>query len=135
MNKSLQENIIKNGIVGIFLILGYISIQTQVSSFNFPLDKSTLGSFLVAVSILSVTACFGNFSFTYEKVNPKNNTARWLAHLTTGLLMLLIGLSLEITSIITKLLIGSFPIFDLSLIMLYFCSVLYDFWDLKRSDM
>lgn len=135
MNKSNKENIIKNGIVGIFLILGYISIQTQVSLPNFPSDKGILGSLLVAVSILSVTACFGNFSFTYEKVDTKNNTARLLAHLTTGLLMLLIGLSLEMTSVIIRLLIGSFSIFDLCLFMLYFSSVLYDFWDLNRSEM
>ncbi len=135
MKNTVWENIIKNGVIGLLLIPGYISIQTSVSASGFSSDKSILGSILVAVSILAVTACFGNFSFTYEKVEQKNSGARFLAHITTGLLMLLIGLSLEMTSVITKILIGSFPIFDLSLFILYISSVLYDFWDLSRSDL
>lgn len=135
MKNTVRENLIKNGVVGLLLIPGYISIQSSVSASGFASDKTTLGSILVAVSILAVTACFGNFSFTYEKVEQKNSKARLLAHITTGLLMLLIGLSLEMTSVITRLLIGSFPIFDLSLLILYFSSVLYDFWDLRKPDL
>ena len=90
---------------------------------------------LVAVSILSVTACFGNFAFTYERVKQKETASRLLAHATTGLLMLLIGLSLEMTSAIMGLLMGKFLIFDVSLAVLYLASVLYDFWDLKRADL
>lgn len=135
MKNTVRENIVKNGVVGLLLIPGYISIQTSVFALGIASDKTTLGSFLVAVSILTVTACFGNFSFTYEKVEQKNSNARLLAHITTGLLMLLIGLSLEMTSVITKLLIGNFPVFDLSLLILYFASVLYDFWDLNRAEL
>ncbi len=135
MENTVRENIIKNGVVGLLLIPGYISIQTSVSASGFTSDKAILGSILSAVSILAVTACFGNFSFTYEKVEQKNSKARLLAHITTGLLMLLIGLSLEMTSVITRLLIGSFPVFDLSLLVLYISSVLYDFWDLNRTNL
>ncbi|MFH1832741.1 MAG: hypothetical protein ABH816_01050 [Candidatus Levyibacteriota bacterium] len=49
--------------------------------------------------------------------------------------MFLIGFSLELTSVLVKYLIGSFPIFDFSLIMLYLGSVLYDFWDLQRLEL
>ena len=135
MNNTVRENIIKNVIIGLLLIPGYLNIQTSVSASGFTSDKAILGSILVAVSILAVTACFGNFSFTYEKVEQKNSKARLLAHITTGLLMLLIGLSLEMTSVITRLLIGSFPVFDFSLLILYISSVLYDFWDLRKPDL
>lgn len=135
MKNLIAENLIKNIIVVLLLIPGYISIQTSVSASGIVSDKTALGSILVAVSILAVTACFGNFSFTYEKVENNKRNFRLLAHTTTGLLMLLIGLSLEMTSIITGLLIGNFPVFDFSLLLLYFASVLYDFWDLRRADL
>lgn len=134
MKKALIENIVKNVVILLLLVPAYFHIQSIFSSGTF-LDKSILGSVLVAVSILSVTACFGNFAFTYERVKQKETASRLLAHLTTGLLMLLIGLSLEMTSAIMGLLMGKFLIFDVSLFVLYIASVLYDFWDLKRADL
>lgn len=131
MKSALLENLIKNIVIIILLIFGYFEIQNSQSINS--LDKSSLGSFLVAVSILAVTACFGNFAFTYEKVEHNKLTSRLLAHFTTGILMLLIGLSLEMTSVLTHALVGNFPIFNLSLLLLYIASVLYDFWDLKRA--
>lgn len=133
MKNAFWENITKNVFILIVLFFAYLQIQTTLGSMDFP-DKSVLGSLLVAVSILSVTACFGNFAFTYEKVEHRDDKSRYLAHATTGLLMLLIGLSLEMTSVLVMLLIGKFFIFDLSLIILYCASVLYDFWDLMRAD-
>ena len=134
MKKALLENIIKNIVILLLLVPAHFHIQSVFSPGIF-LDKSVLGSILVAVSILSVTACFGNFAFTYERVKQKEAFSRLFAHLTTGLLMLLIGLSLEMTSAIMGLLMGKFIIFDASLAVLYIASVLYDFWDLKRSDL
>ena len=99
------------------------------------IDKATLATVLGAVGILSVIACFGNFAFTYEDIRHKNPLSRLIAHATTGLLMLLIGLTLEMTAIIVKLLIGSFFIFDVSIAILYVACVLYDFWDLERSNL
>ena len=133
MKKTFWENVVKNVIVFIILIFTQLEIQSTLGSLV-TIDKSILGSLLVAVSILSVTACFGNFAFTYEKTEHRNDKSRYLSHMTTGLLMLLIGLSLEMTSVIVTLLIGNFFIFDLSLIILYSASVLYDFWDLTRAD-
>lgn len=133
MKNAFLENIIKNIVIFLLLVLSYVHIRSVFSLGTF-LDKSVLGSVLVAVSILSVTACFGNFAFTYERVRQKETASRWIAHITTGLLMLLIGLSLEMTSAIVKLLIGKFLIFDISLALLYLASVFYDFWDLKRAN-
>ncbi len=132
MKKAFWENVAKNIIIIVILIFTQLNIQSSLGGLV-NIDKSILGSLLVAVSILSVTACFGNFAFTYEKTEHRNEKSRYLSHMTTGLLMLLIGLSLEMTSVIVTLLIGNFFIFDLSLIILYSASVLYDFWDLARS--
>jgi hypothetical protein len=134
MKNALWENVFKNVLIVVVLIFTYFHIQTTLGNMDFP-DKSVLGSLLVAVSILAVTACFGNFAFTYEKVEHQDSKSRYLAHMTTGLLMILIGLSLEMTSVIVSILMGNFFIFNLSLLILYLASVMYDFWDLKRADL
>lgn len=135
MNYAIWENIIKNIIVVVLLVPAYGMIQSSFADSPAAGDTSVLGSLLVAVGILSVTACFGNFAFTYEKVKQTNVGSRLLAHATTGLLMLLIGLSLEMTSVIVKLLVGPFLVFDLILLLLYIASVLYDFWDFRRTEL
>lgn len=130
---ALWENLAKNILILLLLIPTYLETNSFLTSSSFSSDKSVIGSLLVAVSILAVTACFGNFAFTYEKVDERRLSSRLLAHFTTGSLMLLIGMSLEITSLLTNLLVGNFVIFNLSLMILYMTSVLYDFWDLKRA--
>lgn len=133
MKRIYVENWVKNVLILVILFPVYFEAQKFLQNFPNSTDTGVVGSMLVAVSILAVTACFGNFAFTYEKADNKSLMSRLMAHITTGLLMLLIGLSLEMTSILTTLLIGTFPIFNMSLIILYVASVLYDFWDLKRS--
>lgn len=133
MKNILQENFIKNIVVIVSLFFAYPFILTSLSNSPAAIDKAVTGNMLVAVGIIAVIACFGNFAFTYEKVEFKNFGSRLLAHFVTGLLMLVIGLSLEMTSVLSKLLVGNFVIFDTSLIILYFASILYDFWDLKRA--
>lgn len=134
MNKILWENVAKNIILLPILIFAYSEIQKFFAT-SPVLDNSVVGSMLVAVSILAVTACFGCFAFTYEKVEVSSYRWRLWAHLTTGVLMLLIGLSLEMTSLFARFLIGDFYIFNLSLVLLYISIVLYDFWDLKRAEL
>lgn len=134
MKKVLWENIVKNVVIFPILLLAYFDIEKVF--WNLPIkDTSVLGSILVAVSILAVIACFGCFAFTYEKVENSRFSWRLLGHLTTGILILLIGLSLEMTSVLVNLLIGDFAIFNLSLILLYISIVLYDFWDLRRAKL
>ncbi|MDO8609718.1 MAG: hypothetical protein Q7R95_04165 [bacterium] len=135
MKTIYRENLIKNIILLIVLIFSFFSIHDFINTSSIVSDKSSIGSLLVAVSILGVTACFGNFAFTYEKIKITDMVSRMLAHATTGLLMLLIGMSLEITAVLSSLLIGDFQILNLSLGLLYVASVLYDFWDLKRIDL
>lgn len=132
MNKIIWENVIKNLILIFILIFAYFEIEKFFSTLSVS-DNSVLGSVLVAVSILAVTACFGCFAFTYEQVEHNSFGWRLLAHTTTGVLMLLIGLSLEMTLVLSRSLIGNFHIFNLSLMLLYISIVLYDFWDLRRA--
>lgn len=133
MKHIFRDNYIKNIFVLSALILLFDPIRRAFVNVSTPLDPGVLGSMLVAVSILGVTACFGNFAFTYEKIGSRDVGSFMLAHVTTGLLMLIIGMSLEMTSVLVELLMGKFALFDLSLIMLYIASMLYDFWDVRRA--
>ena len=127
---TIKENFIKNLIVLVCCFLFYPNLQSSLHN----ISVDVMSNFLFIISILIVTVSFANFAFTYEKNNQRDTTTRLLAHLTTGLLMFIIGISLEMTSVITSVLIGDFQIFNISLIILYLASVLYDFWDLNRAE-
>jgi hypothetical protein len=134
MNLVLKENFAKNIALLVILYFTYAPIQEFLQRSPIVNDIPLAGDFLVAVSILLVTACFANFAFTYGKLDKKNPHQRWLGHATTFVLMLLLGLGLEMTSALTDFLIGTFPIFNLSLVLLYLGTVLYDFWDIERQN-
>ena len=134
MKNYFVENVVKNLLIIIVIVPAYGWSRSFLFSSPIISDKQALGSLLTAVSILAMIACAGNYTFTYEKVDFKNFTSRILAHTTTGLLMLLLGLSLGMTSILVEFLVGNFFVFNFSLIILYFTSILYDFWDLMREN-
>lgn len=131
MNKVLWENVAKNTIILPILIFTYFEIEKFF--LQLPISDNSILGLLVAVSILAVTACFGCFAFTYEKVKINSFGWRLMAHLTTGVLMLLIGLSLEMTFVLARSLIGDFYILSMSLVLLYISIMLYDFWDLRLA--
>ncbi|MBI4078828.1 MAG: hypothetical protein HY429_00860 [Candidatus Levybacteria bacterium] len=134
MKTILLENIVKNAIVSILLIALYPTVYSSFNALQF-LDKSTAVSFLAAIGLVSVIACFGNFAFTYEKIKDQKFDHRLFAHVTTSLLMLIIGLTLEMTSVVVQVVIGNFVIFNFCLFLLYVASVFYDFWDLNRVEL
>lgn len=133
MKNILVENIIKNSLLAVLLLFAFPSIQASFSSADIISDKAVIGNLLITVSIIAVIACFGNFAFSYEKVDSKNFISRFLGHLTSGILMLLIGLSLEMTSVLAGHLIKEMYMLSLSLFLFYVASILYDFWDLRRA--
>ncbi len=55
-----------------------------------------------------------------------------MAHLLSGILMYVIGVSLIFTRVLLSFIMGPFVFVDLALVLLYAASVLYDFWDLYR---
>ena len=128
----IRENIIKNIFVVTLLIVLYFPISDYLTNSNLFTDQSLAGNILIAISIIAVTACFGNFAYTYERINEKNIFERYLAHLTTGLLMLVIGASLIFVGILISFIMGHFILFDFLLIILYIACVGYDFWDISR---
>jgi hypothetical protein len=131
-NNFIKMNITKNILLLLILTLLYYPIKSQIILSNISSNLNLVGDVLVAVSILAVIACFGNFAFTYEKVNYKNKLQLLLANLTTGTLMLVIGLSLIYTNFLVELLMGPSLFIPLILILIYFACILYDFWDLSK---
>ena len=132
MNRIRAENVVKNLLLVAVLIPFYESIYDFLTSSEAAADKGLAGNLLIIVSIVAVTACFGNFAFTYERVAADHWLQRLLAHLTTGLLMFIIGLALEMSAVLSRLLIGEFVALDFCWYSLYAGSVLFDFWDLER---
>ena len=134
MKNIIKENIIKHIILAVLLIALFFPIQSFLIN-NLSADKESAGDIIVVMSIIAVTACFGNFAFTYEKINSKKKLHRYIAHITTGLLMLIIGISLIFSANLTIIIMGSFIISDLSFLLLYIACVFYDFWDLFKLEL
>jgi len=135
MHRMVKENITKNIILVVILGLLYPVIENFLSNSNLILDKVSAGSIVVVTSIVAVTACFGNFAFTYEKINEKKGFQRYLAHFTTGLFMLVIGISLIFTTMLTFIIMGHFILIDITFLLLYLACVGYDFWDVYRLSL
>lgn len=134
MHEILKENIAKNLIILIVLGILCFQIPNCIGCSVIEEDKAAAGSLLTTISLISVIACFGCFAFTYEKVQMKKRMYRYLAHITTGLLMLAIGTTLILTSLVTKIIAGPLLIIDLLLVMVYLACVCYDFWDILRTE-
>lgn len=134
MRRIFLENVVKNLLIIGILIFLYPKIGEYFVTIGLTADKALAGDLLVAVSILAVIACFGTFAFTYETVNERNFFTRYLAHITTGLLIFVIGISLEMSAYLAEFLIGKFWILNLGWISLYVATVGYDFWDLQRVE-
>ncbi len=132
MKKIIKEAIAKNAIIILILILSYPLIQDHLINSNLPQDEASTGDILVAVSIIAVIACFGCFAFTYEKIDQKSAIQRSIAHITTGILMLIIGINMIFTSILITFIVGNFFLIDMILALLYVACVGYDFWDVMR---
>ncbi|MFC1691849.1 hypothetical protein ACFL0W_06745, partial [Nanoarchaeota archaeon] len=120
-------------IIIILLIILYSFINNSMIENNLFENKEIAGNFLLAISIISVIACFGNFSFTYGAVQSKQVFERYLAHFVTAFLMLVIGISLIFTSRLIFILVGRFLVIDFTLILLFLACMGYDFWDLLRA--
>jgi len=133
MQPKIKENIWKNLILIILLVLVYFPINNFLINSSSTIESALAGDILLVASIIAVIACFGNFAFTYEKVASEKFSHRMLGHFTTSLLMLIIGISLIFISILITSMMGRFIIMDATLLLLYVACVSYDFWDLLRN--
>ncbi len=128
--KIVLENIIKNAVLIILLFFSYGPLKKAVMQ----VAPGNLDSVIIFSSMALVAALFGNFAFTYEFSNVKSKYERLLAHATTFLLMLAVGLLLEMSTIYISIKAPSlFVISTLILIIIYAATALYDFWDLFRA--
>lgn len=126
------ENISKNILLIILLAMLFKPLKNVLSLVS-PADADSVLSF---ASLTLVAALFGNFAFTYEFSNVKNKAERLLAHSTTFLLMLAVGLLLETSTIVLSIKVSSLlPLAALISAIVYSAAVLYDFWDLLRAKM
>lgn len=130
--KTIRENLWKNLFLTILLVVSYPLIRSELVHLTTLQDSGLAGNLLVAISIIAVTACFGNFAYTYERVKVSNPMHRYLAHITTGTLMLVMGMSLIYISILIREIIGKMILLDISLIILYLGCVIFDFWDVFK---
>ncbi|MFA6064437.1 MAG: hypothetical protein WCW44_03470 [archaeon] len=133
MNKLVKENLLKNALVVLLLLLCVFPIKNFVETSILASNLGLAGSVLAALSTIAVVACFGNFAFTYEKISKKSSSQRLLAHFTTGAFMFIIGISMIFTSVLLSVIMGYFILVDLTFVLLYFANVGYDFWDLFKA--
>lgn len=132
MKRIRLENYTKNVILLVALAHSFPQIEEFLQASAAGRDKGMAGTLLLAVSIVAVTACFANFAFTYERVAAQVFWQRMLAHVTTALLMFLIGIALEMSAVLSNMIIGRFFYLEFCWVALYIASVLFDFWDLER---
>lgn len=131
MTHILQENVVKNIIVIILIVYFYTPIQEFISK----IDSGVYGDIMLATSILAVAAMFGAFSFSYESINPYKTADRMFGHITSGLLLLPIGIMFMFLQVILTLEIGSRPTILITAIWLVYLSIiLWDFWNVKRIE-
>jgi len=130
-NVLFKENIIKNILVIFFSILFFFLFAKPILQIN----VSQINDFLLTVSILLVTVCFANFAFTYEKSKIKTFKQRLFPHTTTFVFMLLLALLLGSLVMAVGAVYPTLKevIFIFSF-LLYFGTVLYDFWDVSRVE-
>ncbi len=130
-DKYIKENVIKNAVVVLIAAVLYPVIAKSLEQIKI----EQTNDFLLIISILLVTVCFGNFAFTYEKSRFKAKGGKFLSYGTTGILLLLTLLLLECMIVTIKIV---YPfLFNLILgfsIMLYAGIIMYDFWDLMRAE-
>ncbi len=131
MRKIIKENFWADIIITIILISIFSPINTFLTSLD--LSATDLNNMLITVSMISVIACFGNFTFTYEKINQNNPLHRYLAHFVTGSFMLVLGITLIFLDILLSFIIGHFLLIDISFIILYLANIGFDFWDILRG--
>lgn len=126
----IQENLIKNLLVIICIILFYPSIKEGI--LGVPIGSIT--SLLSIISILIMTACFANFAFSYGKIKIHLNSTRYLAHGATFLFMLIVAFLLESLSIAIGIAYPSIYIIALVFsVLLYISIIFFDFLDLFRA--
>src|SRR3989344_760051 len=125
----LRENVLKNLLILFGLALSIPAIAYYVQSVN----PSHYANILMVINVIGVAAMFANFAFTYKGTNPRKPLDRIFGHLTSGLLVLAIGVIFIISGKILSIEMGAASVvMDAVIWMVYSAIVLWDFWDAKK---
>ncbi len=130
--KSLiWENVWKNLLVLVTVALFAPYIQKSLHT----LDLNNGGNFLLIISTLLVTVCFANFGFTYKDSAKEQASVLMLSHVATFCFLLLMAILLLTMSLGIAIIYPAMgTLFSALSILLYVAIVLYDFWDLLRTN-
>ena len=131
-SRIVQENVIKN----IVVIIGIILIHEPIDTFLGSATVDVLGDVMFAASIIALAAMFGFFSLSYSDFDALRTSQRLLIHLTTGFLLLPIGAMFSIIQIIISIELSTFPtIIVAGIWFVYTAVMLWDFANvLKISE-
>lgn len=128
--RSVGECLAKNALIVIVTFALYSPLTESLSSIR----PEQAPDFLFLISIMLVTACFGNFAFSYEYSIVELWWMRLISHLATFLFMLLIGLLLFAMAIAIEFIHPNlYELVRSFCLLLYFSCAVYDFWDLFRK--
>ncbi|MDP2630865.1 MAG: ion transporter [Candidatus Uhrbacteria bacterium] len=122
-SRIIQENVVKN----ISVIIGIILVHEPIDAFLRSTNVDVLGDIMFAASILALAAMFGFFSLSYGDFNPLRTSQRLLIHLTTGLLLLPVGVMFSIIQIIISIELATFPLILVAGIWFVYAAVML--WD------
>ena len=130
MKKILIENIVKNTVILILLLVFYQPLLNLFKSIN----SEHYGSLLITASLLIMAVLFADYAFTYEHTKMKSFFNRFISYGTTFLTILCTGLMLESVVILVNLETGlNVWVITFVAVAFYISLVMYDFWDLLRS--
>ncbi|MEK9181180.1 MAG: hypothetical protein AAB871_03025 [Patescibacteria group bacterium] len=128
--KIIKENIVKNLIIALALVLSYFPIKSFLGSLQI-VDYSMVG---VISSLLIMAFLFADYAFTYTSSNLGSKWERMLYHSITTIIMYGTGALLEISILAINLGIQkNFVFLGFIAFLFYISLVLYDFWDLNRA--
>jgi len=131
ITRIVQENVVKNIIVIVLLVVMYRPIEEFISGVN----PEFFGDIIFATSIFVLAAMFGFFSLSYRDFNNEKLGNRLLIHLTSAMLMWPIGVMFIVIQHILTMQIGSTPfVLIVAMWCVYVAVVLWDFSNVKKVE-
>lgn len=128
--KILKENLIKNLIVLIALVIFY----SPLVDFLQQLPLRAYDSITLVSTVLIMAFLFADYAFTYSAADIRSTGQRFLGHLITAIILFGTGALLQISILSLNLSLQTrFCLMEILGWLFYASLVLYDFWDLNRG--
>ena len=131
MNRLLLENVLKNLVVFILLLVVYGPVKSEILSFS--TDAIGYQTIITLAALLIMAFLFATYSFTFRDSELESPLQRLFDYFNTGITIFGCGLLLEISYITINIQLHStFTFIGFLMLLFYITLVLYDFWDLRR---